>query len=167
MLFVITASEELHIRLKNKMFHDKHKIGDTMERLYRIWHNMKSRCYNKNFSRYKYYGAKNIKICDEWKNDFSKFKQWALLNGYNDNLTIDRIDINKGYEPNNCRWVDMVIQNNNTSKNHYVLYDGKLQTVANIAKKNNIHRCVLNNRLRRGWSLQEALSRKVNSYAKS
>lgn len=75
------------------------------ERLYRIWKAMKSRCYNKNNPSYlKWYGARGICICDEWKDDFEKFQEWALSNGYADNLSIDRINPDGNYEPSNCRW---------------------------------------------------------------
>lgn len=89
------------------------KHGLTGKRLNRIWKNMKTRCYNPNSNNYKYWGARGITICNEWKNSFEKFMEWALANGYEDNLTIDRIDVNGNYEPQNCRWVTMKIQNNN------------------------------------------------------
>ena len=74
-------------------------------RLHRIWSTMKTRCYNPNNHRYKWYGAKGITVCDEWLHDFSAFRDWALSNGYTDDLTIDRVDEAKGYEPSNCRWI--------------------------------------------------------------
>lgn len=67
---------------------------------------MKKRCNNKNNKSYKDYGARNIKVCDEWNNDFLAFKLWAYQNGYNDNLTIERVDVNKGYCPSNCKWIE-------------------------------------------------------------
>lgn len=89
------------------------KHGLTGKRLNRIWKNMKTRCYNPNSNNYKYWGARGITICDEWRDSFEKFMKWALANGYQDNLTIDRINVNGNYEPQNCRWVTMTVQNNN------------------------------------------------------
>lgn len=82
-------------------------------RLYRIWKAMHTRCYNQNSPAYSYYGGRGIEICDEWKSDFSSFPKWASGNGYSDELTIDRVDNNKGYSPDNCRWATMAQQNEN------------------------------------------------------
>jgi len=92
--------------------------GSQKERLYRIWRGMIDRCYYPSHNRFKNYGGRGITICDEWKNDYSAFRDWAVANGYNPEAqrgkcTIDRIDVNGQYEPDNCRWVDMKIQNNN------------------------------------------------------
>ena len=78
--------------------------GLRKTRLYRIWANMKDRCLNSNAPGYLYYGGRGITICDEWKNDFLQFYDWAMANGYADDLSIDRIDNDKGYNPDNCRW---------------------------------------------------------------
>ena len=96
-------------RKKAETYHDK--------RLYSIFHSMKARWYYKNNTAYKYYGGRGITICNEWLNDFKCFYNWAMANGYNDNLTIDRIDVNGNYEPNNCRWVTMAEQSRNKRNN--------------------------------------------------
>lgn len=88
-------------------------IGKKASRLYRIWVNMRARCRNKNNPNYKDYGGRGIEICEEW-NDYCKFKKWAEDNGYSDELSIDRIDVNGNYCPGNCRWVDQKTQMQNT-----------------------------------------------------
>lgn len=87
--------------------------GLSRTRLYNIWQAMKTRCYNKNHKFYKDYGGRGVKICDEWQHDFMSFRKWAINNGYKDGLTIDRIDVNGNYEPSNCRWATMSVQNKN------------------------------------------------------
>lgn len=93
----------------------KHEKSGT--RLHRIWKNMKSRCYNSKVADYKNYGARGVTICEAWKENFSAFYTWALSHGYTEHLTIDRINVNGGYEPCNCRWVTRAEQNRNKRKN--------------------------------------------------
>lgn len=81
------------------------KTGQSRGRLYRIWENMKRRCYDETFEAYKNYGKKGVQVCSEWLNAFEGFFVWAMANGYRDNLTIDRIDVDGNYEPNNCQWI--------------------------------------------------------------
>lgn len=95
--------------IKSKTTH-----GLRSHRLYKIYHNMKERCFSKQNQAYSFYGGKGITICDDWLNDFISFYNWAIDNGYKDNLTIDRINTDSNYEPDNCRWVNMSIQAQNT-----------------------------------------------------
>ena len=89
-------------------YHHKHNT-----RIYRIWWGMVGRCEYPNHISYKYYGARGIKVCEEWRTSFQAFYDWAMVNGYTDELTIDRIDNDKGYEPTNCRWITIQDQQKN------------------------------------------------------
>lgn len=122
-------------------------MGGKKTRLNNIYQHIKSRCYNKNDNAYKYYGARGITMCDEWKSDYKVFKEWALLNGYNDNLTIDRIDNDKGYCPENCRWVSMKTQSCNKRNNRLITYKGKTKTISEWAVELGINFRTLHNRL--------------------
>lgn len=93
-------------------------------KLYKTWHRMKSRCCNPNDKDYKHYGARGINVCPEWLNNFKLFEIWALNNGFNENLTLDRINVNGDYTPNNCRWATWIQQQRNKRNNHYITYNG-------------------------------------------
>ena len=94
--------------------------GMTDTRLYSIWKNMKKRCMNKNDEDYPLYGGRGIKVSKKWVNNFSNFMEWSLSHGYNDNLTLDRKDVNGNYKPSNCRWVTQQVNANNKSSNLYI-----------------------------------------------
>ena len=93
----------------------KHGLAKK-ERLYNIWVCMKQRCRDENASNYRYYGGRGISVCDEWRSDYTKFREWALSHGYKDDLTIDRIDVNENYCPENCRWITIAEQQRNTTR---------------------------------------------------
>lgn len=136
------------------------KHGQKGSRLYTIWQGMKKRCYTPSNNNYKRYGAKGVMVCDEWK-EFIGFYNWAINNGYEDNLTIDRIDYTGDYEPNNCRWADRSTQANNTSTNHYIWYKGEKYTMKQLSDKYNIKYHVLAYRVYAGWDLERAITQPV------
>ena len=95
--------------------------------------NMKTRCYNPNYELYSRYGGRGIKVCDEWKNNFKEFYNWAI-NGWKKELTLDRINNDDDYKPDNCRWVDRVEQANNRHTNYLIKYKGEIKTMAQWSK---------------------------------
>lgn len=126
--------------------------------LYEVWKTMKQRCYNPKNLSYKNYGGRGIFVCDDWKNNFISFYNWSISNGYVKGLTIDRIDNNGNYCPENCRWVDRVLQANNTRFNKHITINGKDDTLSNWLKYYNITRNKYYNRIKKGFSEQEALT---------
>lgn len=135
--------------------------NSSKSRLYNIWCGIKQRCYYPKHSRYDLYGEKGIKVCDEWL-DFENFRRWSYENGYNDSLTIDRIDNNKDYSPDNCRWVDNFIQANNTSRNIFYTYKGETKTLAQWSRVVGISCSVLYARIHKlKWDITRTLETPV------
>lgn len=141
----------------------KHNLSKT--RLYKIWQGMKKRCYNVNSKTYKNYGGRGIIICQDWLNDFANFYDWAVNNGYTNNLSIDRINVNGNYEPSNCRWITNKEQSNNKRNNHYITFDKETHTMAEWAKIYNINYKLLFSRLKKGWDFEKILNTKVLSHS--
>lgn len=135
--------------------------GATDSRLYNIWTSMKQRCETSKIEKFvRDYQNRGIKICAEW-HDFSVFQKWALENGYKENLSIDRIDNNKGYFPENCRWVDNFVQANNKRNNYFLTYNNKTQSIEQWARELGIKGSTIHERLRRGWSVDKTLTTKI------
>lgn len=139
---------------KSKTTHITH--GKWHSRPYKIWHSMKQRCLNPNNAAYKYYGARRISICSEWIT-FEGFYSWVLTSGYADHLTIDRIDVNGNYEPQNCRWATRGDQNRNTRRSKILVLSGTSMCQKDWAKKLGISNTTLQKRLKK-WGLEKALT---------
>ena len=134
------------------------KIGYRGHPLYNIWVNMRRRCDSEKCAEYKWYGARGIKVCDEWESNFITFFEWSLRNGWQEGLTIDRIDNDGNYEPSNCRWTTWEVQQNNRRDNNYITFEGRTQTVAQWAREIGINRATIYRRLQAGWSIEETLT---------
>lgn len=146
-------------KISNKGRNVSHQMTHT--RIYNIYQGMKNRCYTKSNIEYKNYGGRKISVCKEWLEDFTNFYNWAMKNGYKDNLTIDRINVNKNYEPTNCRWVTMKVQQNNRRDNRKVLYKGKKYTIAELSDYIKIPYATLLWRINHNWS-EKQLDLKTN-----
>lgn len=141
--------------------------GEHNSRLHNIWGNMKQRCSNKNNTNYQLYGERGIDICDEWYDDFEAFRNWSVSNGYSDNLTLDRIDNDGYYCPDNCRWVDHYTQMNNTRKTRHIIYNGETHSISEWARILNVSYNLLYYRLiKNDMSLFEEYFKKGNCNSK-
>lgn len=135
------------------------KHGHFNERIYDIWRGIKRRCHNKNCRGYSIYGGRGIMICEEWSDNFQAFYDWSIQNGYSDDLTIDRIDVNGNYEPKNCRWITKKEQSYNRRNSHFITYNGKTQTLAQWADEYNMSYNKLSSRINDlHWTIEKALN---------
>jgi len=123
---------------------------------------MRRRCNNRRDQDYPYYGGRGIKVYKEWDN-YAAFHDWAMKNGYADHLTLDRINNNGDYCPENCRWATRKEQARNTRQNHFITFNGKTMTIAEWAEYVGVSSTVLRTRLYRGWPIERALTRPVNN----
>lgn len=156
--------------LKNNKFY-KHGLFKNKDyiRISHILNTMKKRCYNENCDSYKYYGKKGVIICEDWldkENGLMNFYDWSMQNGYKEDLTIDRIDVNGNYEPSNCRWATYKEQANNKTNNHWITYNGETYTISQWAEKLKIKKSVLIDRLSRKWDVERAFNQPVRKSPK-
>ena len=135
------------------------KHGMCKTRLHRIWTHMKERCNNQNCKSFPDYGGRGIKVCDSWSEDFLMFHEWAMANGYEDNLSIDRINANGNYEPSNCRWATDYQQANNKRKNAFITFNGETHTMSEWASITGINYNTLRARRSRGCKPEQILAK--------
>ena len=132
--------------------------GFTHHRLHTIWAMMKQRCANRNHRSYRNYGGKGVSVCKEWLHDFESFKDWAFASGYTDKLTLDRIDGNGNYCPENCRWATYKEQGNNRNNNRLITYNGETHTMSEWCDITGLSKATVYCRLREGWSVERTLT---------
>ena len=139
----------------NKIIHTRHRLSSN--RIYKTWCGIKDRGYNEHCKNYKHYGKRGIKMCDEWKDDFMNFYNWAIGNGYTDTLTIYSIDVNGNYKPSHCRWTDMKQQANNKRNTVYITYNGKTQSVSQWCRELHLKLSTVYYRAKRGYCAEYCL----------
>lgn len=142
-----------------KKFESHNKVhGMTKTDIHNKWLQIKQRCYDKNCKPYQRYGAKGIGMCDEWRNNFVSFMNWAYKNGYKEGLSIDRIDNSKGYSPENCRWVEWAEQANNRTSNIRFTYNGETKNLKQWCNFFGKDYVLVRNRIRKlGWQFEKAM----------
>lgn len=150
-----------HVKSCGCSFNGKPKKNTHGNRLYNIWYNMKRRCLKPDNKDYKNYGSRGITICDEWLADFLNFYNWAINNGYQENLTIERIDVNGNYEPNNCTWVTIQEQLNNQRRNKKIKYNGEDLTLTQWCRKFNLTYSTIRRRLKT-MTFEEAITTPID-----
>lgn len=129
-------------------------------KLQNVYYSMKTRCYNAKSRPYSNYGGRGISVCSEWLSSYESFKDWANANGYAEGLTLDRIDVNGNYCPENCRWVDMKVQSNNRRNNRVYTYQGKTMTLAQWAESLGIpYDCLLDRARKPNATVEDILGR--------
>lgn len=133
------------------------RVPRRKERLYGVWKNMRQRCRDKNKEHYDRYGGRGISVCSEW-NDYLIFREWAIKNGYKEGLTLDRIDTNGDYIPQNCRFVTWKEQQNNRTSNHKIYANGETHTIAEWSDITGISQRTIQSRIRYGWDESMAVT---------
>ena len=152
------ATKSCGCMLKEHVGNLNHSHGMSNTKLYKKWQVMNTRCNNKNRDHAQWYMEKGIEVCEEWR-DFLNFYDWAMTNGYEDGLSIERIDINKGYEPKNCKWIQLKEQAFNKSNTHWITFQGKTQSLTKWAEEIGISVTILKDRINRyKWDVERALT---------
>ena len=141
--------------ITNNKYRESHGLSYT--RIYHIWQSMKQRCYDKNVKEYKHYGLKNVSVCDEWM-DFEVFYEWSKKSGYKHNLTIDRINCNGNYIPENCRWTTIKVQNRNKRNTVYLTKSGIKKSMGEWSELLNIPMSTMVNRRNKGLGDEDVLN---------
>lgn len=135
--------------------------GESKTKLYHVYHAMLQRCYDTKFKFYHHYGGRGIRVCPEWQH-YEPFRDWALSNGYEDGLSIEREDVNGNYTPDNCKWIPMSEQANNKRRTVHVEWDGETVTLRDLADQYGLERMILYCRIvKMGWSIEDAINRPV------
>ncbi len=136
-----------------------HKKKDNQSLWYR-WHGIKKRCLNVNDERYHQYGGRGIKVCQEWLESFDNFAEWALSNGYSENLTLERIDVNGDYCPENCKWITLREQAFNKRDTKWVDYKGEHIQLKILCARLGVTYDTVHDRIyKRGWSVEDAIEK--------
>lgn len=161
------SSKSCGCQNKRNTTHGKSRSKNKLDvKIYKAWSNMKDRCFNENNESFCHYGGRGIIVCNEWldkETGFINFYNWSTKNGADNDLTIDRIDNNGYYAPDNCRWVDFKTQENNKSNNRYITYNGKTQTLTLWSEEFNMLVATLKARLDSGWNIHDALNKEIKS----
>lgn len=142
----------------------KTKHGDCFSRLYFVWLCIRRRCDSPYDTSYKHYGGRGIKVCDEWNHDYLAFKKWALENGYDENAprgqcTIDRIDVNGDYSPQNCRWINMKEQCKNKRNSVLITFKGETLSTSEWAERTGLKQGTIYSRYKAGWPVEKVFSK--------
>ena len=126
-------------------------------KLYMCWSDMRIRCNNPRSKNYPWYGAKGVKVCQEW-NDYAAFRAWAISTGYRKDVTLEREDSNGDYSPSNCRWATRAEQMRNISRNVMVTHDGRTMCATDWSRELGLHPSVVSQRIRAGWDPVSAVT---------
>jgi len=163
---ILTVGEKLtcgSCKYHSEALNTRGTHNQSKTKLYRVWYGILERCNNKNIPQFKNYGARGIAVCEEWITSYQAFYLWSKESGYKEGLTIDRIDNNGNYTPENCRWATRKEQSLNKRTNVFLTYLGDSKTISQWKTKLGFKRGVISGRLKRGWTVERALSTAVTN----